>query len=277
MSLNEVMGRIGEIRGTMASINGYPDTASAGGNPGAAQSVTLRGSLQNPGEAGGNPVAQPSVDPEAFTQALGAALGNGDGLQQLTTGLNGVPGTVQGAGQTALKTPGLVPGVAPVQPVAAPAASDNATTGADVVASARKYLGVPYIWGGNNPKIGLDCSSLVQHAFKDLGVSLPRVARDQAKQGTEVPSLAQAKPGDLIVTRGGGHIGIYLGDNKMIHAPRPGENVSIRELFETDSDIMTIRRIVPADAGTSSAPTQRAAGADSGLAAQRAAFEGAKA
>lgn len=150
----------------------------------------------------------------------------------------------------------------PVANLGEPEPNRAGTDGTDVVAQSKKYLGIPYVWGGNNPAIGLDCSSFVQHTFRDLGIELPRVARQQAKEGTEVPTLAQAKPGDLIVTRGGGHIGIYLGDNKMIHAPRPGETVSIRELFEKDADIMTIRRIVPA----ASVPA-----AD--VAAQRAAFE----
>lgn len=274
MSLSDVMGRIGEIRGTMASMSGYRDDASSGAGADA-QSVALRGRIQN--TAGANPVAQPGIDPELFTQALGAAQGTGDPLRQLqglgTSGSTGLQDVLRSAVQAPAPAP--VSGISGVQRVASPPASGNGTSGSDVVASARKYLGVPYVWGGNNPKIGLDCSSLVQQSFKDLGVSLPRVARDQAKQGTEVPSLAQAKPGDLIVTRGGGHIGIYLGDNKMIHAPRPGENVSIRKLFETDADIMTIRRIVPADGAA--APAQAVAGADNTLAAQRAAFEGAKA
>ncbi|GAA4362334.1 hypothetical protein GCM10023166_04660 [Paeniglutamicibacter cryotolerans] len=273
------MGRIGEIRETMASLTGYRDGASAGTAGSEARPVTLQDRIQNSTVAGGTPVAPSGIDPEAFTQALGAALGNGDAVSQLSAALNPVPvsATVQATGQAGVQSTALVPGAAPVQAVAGPVTSGSGTTGDDVVAAARKYLGVPYIWGGNNPKIGLDCSSLVQHAFKDLGVSLPRVARDQAKQGTEVPSLKQAKPGDLIVTRGGGHIGIYLGDNRMLHAPRPGENVSIRELFETDADIMTIRRIVPANAAqAASVPTGHPTGADRGLAAQRAAFEGAK-
>nr|WP_245356784.1 C40 family peptidase [Paeniglutamicibacter kerguelensis] len=151
-------------------------------------------------------------------------------------------------------------------------AGDGKTDGADVVRESRKYLGVPYVWGGNNPDIGLDCSSFVQHTFRDLGIQLPRVARDQAKEGTEVPSLAQAKPGDLIVTRGGGHIGIYLGDNKMIHAPRPGETVSIRKLFETDAQIMTIRRIVPSESTNQAATKTVADSSVRNSAAQAAGF-----
>ncbi len=128
-----------------------------------------------------------------------------------------------------------------------------AGTGAAFVASAAKYLGVPYVWGGES-RSGMDCSGLVQRAFADLGVSVPRTAREQMKIGTEVGSLAEARPGDLIVTRGGGHIAIYLGDNKILHAPQPGEKVSVRELFETDADIDTIRRVLPTGTGGDATP-----------------------
>ncbi|GAA3871608.1 hypothetical protein GCM10022243_41090 [Saccharothrix violaceirubra] len=127
--------------------------------------------------------------------------------------------------------------------------TSSGTTGADVVADAKKYLGVPYVWGGTDPSVGLDCSGLVQKVYGDLGVSLPRVSQDQAKVGTEVPSLDQAKPGDLIAFGDPAHhIGIYVGDGKMIHAPEPGANVRIQDVWETPS---TIRRILP-DSGTSS-------------------------
>jgi len=125
--------------------------------------------------------------------------------------------------------------------------STGGTDGADIVATARKYLGVPYVWGGTNPNKGLDCSGLVQLVLGELGVDMPRVARDQAKEGTAVASLAEARPGDLLGMRNGSHIAIYLGDNKILHAPQPGESVSIRSLTSAD-DIDTIRRIVPASA-----------------------------
>ncbi|TRW45627.1 C40 family peptidase [Georgenia yuyongxinii] len=137
-------------------------------------------------------------------------------------------------------------------------------TGAAFVASASKYLGVPYVWGGEDAT-GMDCSGLIQRAFADMGVSVPRTAREQMKVGTEVGSLAQAQPGDLIVTRGGAHIAIYLGDNKILHAPRPGEQVSVRELFETDADIDTIRRVVPAGSAPGFDAAQVAATAAAGL------------
>src|SRR5439155_18311558 len=86
-------------------------------------------------------------------------------------------------------------------------------TGDAVVADARKYLGLPYVFGSNDPSRGLDCSGLVQRVYADLGVQLPRVAADQAKVGQAVPSLADAQPGDLLAFNTPvSHIAIYAGD-----------------------------------------------------------------
>ena len=126
------------------------------------------------------------------------------------------------------------------------AAPTTGQTGADVVASAQKYLGVPYVFGGEDSS-GMDCSGLVQTVYADIGIELPRLVSGQMKAGTEVASLAEAQPGDLIVTGGGDHILIYAGDNKVIHAPYPGRTVCLREAYMTDADITTIRRIIPSD------------------------------
>lgn len=141
-------------------------------------------------------------------------------------------------------------------------------TGADVVADAKKYLGVPYVFGGTSSS-GIDCSGLVQRVFKDLGIDVPRLVSGQSKVGTEVPSLAQAQPGDIIVCNGGEHIVIYAGDGKVIHAPSEGRNVSLVNNWLTDSDIVTIRRVVPqASAAAASAGSAGSASASSLSSAQ---------
>jgi hypothetical protein len=122
-----------------------------------------------------------------------------------------------------------------------PTTTAGGVTGDAVVAAAKRYLGVPYVFGGTNPKTGLDCSGLVQRVFEDLGIEMPRLVRHQRLEGQPVASLAQAKPGDLLVFDGYSHIGIYLGNGKMLHAPQPGENVKIGAVYETPT---SIRRIV---------------------------------
>lgn len=123
------------------------------------------------------------------------------------------------------------------------AAATTSTGGQAVVDEAKKYLGVPYVWGGTNGASGLDCSGLVQLVYKKFGVELPRVSYQQAREGTAIPSLAQAKPGDILAFGSPvHHVAIYMGDNKMIEAPRPGKNVQISSVYETPT---AIRRVLP--------------------------------
>lgn len=107
------------------------------------------------------------------------------------------------------------------------------SAGANIVAEAEQYLGVPYLFGGSDPDVGLDCSGLVLRVFGAFGVKLPHLAQAQADFGEPVASLAAAQPGDLLAfdltddpTRPYiDHIGIYVGNGQMIHAPRTGGHV----------------------------------------------------
>ena len=101
---------------------------------------------------------------------------------------------------------------------------------------AKKQLRIPYRWGGSSPKKGFDCSGLIQYAFKKANIFLPRTAASQYKQTKRI-SLAQMQTGDLIFfhTRRRkqvrvNHVGIYLGKDQFIHAPRRGKTVSIAKL-----------------------------------------------
>jgi soluble lytic murein transglycosylase-like protein len=120
--------------------------------------------------------------------------------------------------------------------------TSGGVAGDDVVASAKKYLGTPYVFGSTDPSKGLDCSALVQRAYSDLGVQLPRLAYQQATAGQPVASLAEAKPGDILAFDSPvDHVAIYLGDNKMIAAPKPGDHVKIESVYERPTHI---RRVV---------------------------------
>jgi cell wall-associated NlpC family hydrolase len=137
--------------------------------------------------------------------------------------------------------------------------SGNGTTGDDVVQAALAYKGVPYVLGGES-KSGIDCSGLVQAAFGNLGVSVPRLVHEQQTVGQKVDSLKDAKPGDLIVLNGGDHIAIWMGNDTVIHAPYPGRTVSVQKAWFDDGDVTAIRRIVPAsDAAAAGSATPVAA------------------
>jgi cell wall-associated NlpC family hydrolase len=144
-------------------------------------------------------------------------------------------------------------------------ALSSTVTGQDLVESAKKYLGTPYVWGGESlDEGGLDCSGLVLRSLADLGITsgVPRVARDQATLGQEVASLDQALPGDLVVLSGGKHIGIYVGDGRMIDAPKPGQSVTIRDVY---AEPTTIRRVLPQAATGASAVAAPVAGSSAAL------------
>ncbi|MFJ7265021.1 NlpC/P60 family protein [Streptomyces globosus] len=112
--------------------------------------------------------------------------------------------------------------------------------GASAVAFARAQLGKPYTWGGTGP-IGFDCSGLVMRAWQEAGVQLPRTTWDQVRAG-EATTRARLVPGDLVITRSGGHVQLYIGDGKVIHAPRPGRTITAAPLAVA-SDVVGYRHI----------------------------------
>lgn len=119
---------------------------------------------------------------------------------------------------------------ASAQPLTTPSISSHvqnvaysSSAGARAVSAAESKIGAPYVWGATGPS-SFDCSGLVQWAFGQTGVSVPRTTYAQQAGGVAV-SRGNLQPGDLVLYYGGDHIGIYAGNGQVIHAPTSGDSV----------------------------------------------------
>ncbi|HFC2397484.1 TPA: C40 family peptidase [Neisseria gonorrhoeae] len=105
----------------------------------------------------------------------------------------------------------------------------------ELIGSAMGLLGIAYRYGGTSVSTGFDCSGFMQHIFKRaMGINLPRTSAEQARMGTPV-ARSELQPGDMVFFRplGGSrisHVGLYIGNNRFIHAPRTGKNIEITSL-----------------------------------------------
>jgi peptidoglycan DL-endopeptidase CwlO len=125
------------------------------------------------------------------------------------------PAAAAPAGAPAPAVPPLVPSPAP-------------TTHAEAASIAARYLGVPYVWGGESPA-DFDCSGLVSYVYAQLGVSLPHYTVSQWDATIPI-ATTDLQPGDLVFFDGLGHVGIYIGGGQFIHAPHTGTVVQIASL-----------------------------------------------
>lgn len=104
--------------------------------------------------------------------------------------------------------------------------SGNTSTAQAIVNAAYGQLGVPYVWGGTTPGVGLDCSGLTQYCHRVAGISIGRTSEVQGGGGRAV---SNPQPGDLVCY--GSHIGIYIGGGQMIHAPHTGDVVRVANVY----------------------------------------------
>ena len=102
-----------------------------------------------------------------------------------------------------------------------------------VVLHAVSYVGIlPYVWGGESLTYGADCSGFTRAIYREHGITLPHLAKQQAVFGVRVPSLSQARPGDIVSYHCGpndtqGHVGLYIGNGLIVHAPTTGKKVTV--------------------------------------------------
>lgn len=134
-----------------------------------------------------------------------------------------------------------------VIPTADEAAPADSALGAQIVAIAKQYLGVPYVYGGSSPR-GFDCSGFTSYVFRQAGISLNRTATGQLSNGTSV-SKDQLQPGDLVffrrnTTKPVSHVGIYVGDGNFIHASTNDYVVRYDSLYGYYADIYVYGRHV---------------------------------
>jgi cell wall-associated NlpC family hydrolase len=204
---------------------------------------------------------------EQVAQAGGAGqtpmAGSAAGAQQAVAGSapagqqSVVESTTAGSGSGATTTPGSgAEAVASATPGSTGAGDPNFASpkAHEAFESAKKELGTPYQWGGSSPQTGFDCSGLMQWAYHQAGVNLPRVADEQFNVGTPV-TINNLREGDLVFFRIGGgdvdHVGMYVGNNQFLEAPRTGEDVQYANLNDPywKSQFAGARRIVPLDPG----------------------------
>ena len=117
------------------------------------------------------------------------------------------------------------------------------TVGDRAAAIAVKEVGVPYRWGGSSPASGFDCSCLVYWTYGRLGIALPHSSYALYDTGRRV-ARSRMRPGDVLIFSGLGHVGIYIGRGRMVHAPHSGTVVQVVRLGSSSygSRIVGIRR-----------------------------------
>jgi len=154
----------------------------------------------------------------------------------------GVPARAASGLQTLplLHDPARLPGSVPLTPLPAPRLKPP-SLGRRAVRIAARELGTPYRYGGSAPG-GFDCSGLVAYVYGRLGIVLPHNAAAQYRYGRPV-DRAHLRPGDLVFFDGLGHVGLYIGHGRMIHAPRTGERVEIASLTAVSGSVEGARRV----------------------------------
>lgn len=165
-----------------------------------------------------------STDRKGFVANASLAIGGGGGGRRRTAPATPAPRAIPEP------TPGSL---------ADDVSDDAARTAEEVVESALSAMGTPYSWGGSDAN-GYDCSGLIQWAYGEHGVLLPRTSRDQARTGMSVDaSVAALRPGDILTfnVNGNGvsHVGLYVGDGEFIHSSSTGVRLSSLTASDPDS------------------------------------------
>jgi cell wall-associated NlpC family hydrolase len=170
--------------------------------------------------------------------ALAAAVASA----ALAVGAAAHPSAAQtGAAPLALDVPDV-----PTRPLAPPP-EPAPTPGQRAVRVALRAVGIAYRWGGESPTSGFDCSGLVRWAYRHVGIDLPHSSYALYGEGRPVPRRS-LDAGDLLFFEGLGHVGLYVGRGRMVHAPQTGRTVEVVRLAATNygSRLIGARRVARA-------------------------------
>ncbi len=162
---------------------------------------------------------------------------NGTNTNGLSNAVQAATGANGGEGQAANPAPSSPSAPSePAQPsTPAPSRPSYDYSSGDPISIAMQFVGrVPYVYGGNSPEEGFDCSGMVCYVFRQLGLSLPRTTYGQISylqdKGAWKTDISELNPGDIVFPHSG-HVGIYAGDGMFIDAPKPGMTVQYRALY----------------------------------------------
>lgn len=197
------------------------------------------------------PLAYANQEPKArqiFSIIIGAGAASAASGVDL---LLGNPGCLLGGGD------GLPLDIASALPTGFALPVDTPPQVQTAIAWALGQLGTPYSYGGDcteahsgNPAHQCDCSSLIQQAYAHAGIAVPRTTSDQVRSGQLVRSLADIQPGDLIFIPGAdgtaarpGHVGLYIGGGRVVHAPHTGTVVQLAKITAWSDQVAALRRI----------------------------------
>jgi cell wall-associated NlpC family hydrolase len=125
----------------------------------------------------------------------------------------------------------------------APAAGEQEQLGVRIARYAKRFVGVPYVYGGMSPR-GFDCSGFTAYVYRRFGIRLPHYTVAQYRRGRNV-RVRRLRPGDLVFFHGLGHVGLYVGKGRFVHAPRRGTRVRVEPLAGWyRSRLVGVRRLV---------------------------------
>jgi cell wall-associated NlpC family hydrolase len=227
----------GEAARAWAAYGGTPDSTPVTTTPTALPAGGMPGAL--PGKIPG--LDQPGFQLPSLKILSGGSQGLVSALLRSSDRALAMP-TMKIVASSDKGTLGVMPTEQGTMPVAIEGKTTPQALGA--IKLAQHYLGTPYVWGGETPGGGFDCSGLLQYVWGQQGVQIPRVTYDQWDSGMAVDK-SKLQPGDAVFfhmgSRGPEHVGMYLGGGQFIEAPHTGASIRISELAGR-SDFVGARR-----------------------------------